>query len=232
LLVSHGHAVCGIDSSPLLIDAAREAGGYEKLICSDAGGASLPWDDGSFDLVVSHMVLQDMTDPAACIADVARVLGPAGVFCVAIPNPVNAPAGSRARCFDEMRGAATVARDGLTMEFVWIDRPRSFDTEALASSGFVSVSPVRLMPPAPSSSVGYSGAVSNMDRVSADRGATAFGPLGGPFLRASRPRSRGRGRCGSNGEGIGEGSVPVVGRRGRGDRPSVTHPQSVAGVAR
>jgi hypothetical protein len=65
------------------------------------------------------------------------VLGPNGVFCVAIPNPVNAPAGSRARYFDEMRGAATVARDGLTMEFVWIDRPLSFYTEALARSGFV-----------------------------------------------------------------------------------------------
>ena len=63
--------------------------------------------------------------------------GPAGVFCVAIPNPVNAPAGSRARYFDEMPGSATVARDGLSMEFVWIDRPLSFYTEALASSGFV-----------------------------------------------------------------------------------------------
>ena len=129
--------VCGIDSSPLLVDAAREAGGYDELICSDAGGGSLPWDDGSFDLAVAHMVLQDMTDPAACIAEVARVLGTGGVFCLAIPNPVNAPAASRARYFDETRGAATVVRDGLTMEFVWVDRPLSFYTEALASSGFV-----------------------------------------------------------------------------------------------
>jgi SAM-dependent methyltransferase len=137
LLASHGHTVCGIDSSQLLVDAARQAGGYDELICSDAGGVSLPWDDGSFDLAVAHMVLQDMTDPAACIAEVARVLGPDGVFCVAIPNPVNAPAGSRARYFDETRGATTVARDGVTMEFVWIDRPLSFYTEALARSGFV-----------------------------------------------------------------------------------------------
>ena len=136
-LAADGHAVSGIDSSPLLLDAAREAGGYDELVCGDAGGAPLPWDDGSFDLAVSHFVLQDMTEPAACIAEVARVLGPDGVFCLAIPNPVNAPEASRSRYFDEMPGSATVVRDGRTMEFVWIDRPLSFYTEALARSGFV-----------------------------------------------------------------------------------------------
>lgn len=136
-LAARGHSVCGIDSSPLLVDAARASGGYDELTCSDAGGASLPWDDGAFDLAVSHMVLQDMTDPAACIAEVARVLGPAGVFCAAIPSPVNAAAESLARYFDELWSAETVARNGLTMDFVSIDRPLSFYTEALASSGFV-----------------------------------------------------------------------------------------------
>jgi SAM-dependent methyltransferase len=136
-LVSHGHAVCGIDSSPLLVDAARAAGGYDELVRSDACTAPLPWGDGSFDLAVAHMVLQDMTDPAGCIAEAARVLGPDGVFCLAIPHPVNAPAASRSRYFDATPGADTFVRDGLTMEFVWIDRPLSFYTEALARSGFV-----------------------------------------------------------------------------------------------
>jgi SAM-dependent methyltransferase len=136
-LASRGHAVSGIDSSPLLVDAARQAGGYDELICSEAGPASLPWDDGSFDLAVGHMVLQDMTDPAGCIAEAARVLGPDGVFCLAIPNPVNASEASRSRYFDELPDAETVVRGGLTMEFVWIDRPLSFYTEALARSGFV-----------------------------------------------------------------------------------------------
>ena len=136
-LAARGHAVCGIDSSPLLVDAAREAGGYDELICSDAGGTSLPWGDGEFDLAVSLMVLQDMTSPGACIAEVARVLSPEGVFCLAIPNPVNAPAASRSRYFDATPGAETVMRDELTMEFIWIDRPLSFYTEALAGCGFV-----------------------------------------------------------------------------------------------
>jgi SAM-dependent methyltransferase len=136
-LVARGHAVCGIDSSPLVVDAARDAGGYDELVCADAGGGTLPWDDGSFDLAVSHMVLQDMTEPAACIAEVGRVLTPGGVFCLAIPNPGNVPGSARPRYFDEMPGAATFERNGLTMDFIWIDRPLSFYTEALASSGFV-----------------------------------------------------------------------------------------------
>ena len=134
-LVAHGHAVSGIDSSSRLVDAARAAGGYDELICGDGG--SLPWDDGSFDLAVSHMVLQDMTHPAASIAEVARVLGPDGVFCLAITHPVNAGAASWSRYFEETPGAETFVRDGLTMEFVWVDRPLSFYTEALARSGFV-----------------------------------------------------------------------------------------------
>ena len=97
----HGHAVCGIDSSPLLVDAAREAGGYDELICSDAGGRRCRGATGRSTWPSSHMVLQDMTDPAACIAEVARVLEPDGVFCLAIPNPVNAPADRGPRYFDE-----------------------------------------------------------------------------------------------------------------------------------
>ena len=130
--------VCGIDSSPLLVDAAREAGGYDELICGDAGGASLPWDDGSFDLAVSHLVLQDMTDPAACIPEVARVLG-AGrrVLPRDSSSGERPPRRRRARYFDEMPGAETFVRNGLTMEFVWVDRPLSYYTEALDPLGFV-----------------------------------------------------------------------------------------------
>ena len=135
-LLSRGHAVCGIDSSPLLVDAARASGGYEELVCGNAS-ASLPWADRAFDLAVAHMVLQDMPDPAACIAEVARVVRPDGSFCLAIPTPVNAPAASRSRYFDETPGGETVVRNGLTMDFVWIDRPLSFYTETLTRSGFV-----------------------------------------------------------------------------------------------
>ena len=51
-LAAEGHLMAGIDSSPTLVELAREAGGYEQLICADA--AELPWDAQDFDLVVSN----------------------------------------------------------------------------------------------------------------------------------------------------------------------------------
>jgi predicted TPR repeat methyltransferase len=59
-LAEHGHRVSGIDSSRTLLAAARDAGGYAELV--DGSAAALPWADGTFDLVLSCMTLQDMED--------------------------------------------------------------------------------------------------------------------------------------------------------------------------
>jgi SAM-dependent methyltransferase len=136
-LSARGHAVSGIENARVLCDAAREAGGYDELVCADAAREPLPWEQDTFDLAIAFMVLQDMPDAAACIAEVARVLEPGAAFCLAVMHPVTAPAPSRERYFDESPGGDAVTRDGLTMEFHWIDRPLSYYTEALAAGGFV-----------------------------------------------------------------------------------------------
>ena len=43
-------------------------------------GEELPYDDGSFDTVVSTLVMCSVNDPAASIAEIARVLKPGGEF--------------------------------------------------------------------------------------------------------------------------------------------------------
>ena len=43
-------------------------------------GESLPFDDGSFDTVVSTLVLCTVRDPAATLAEIRRVLAPGGRF--------------------------------------------------------------------------------------------------------------------------------------------------------
>jgi hypothetical protein len=52
------------------------------------------------------------------------VLGPGGVFCVAIPNPVNGSEAARCRYFDQTPGAESLVRNGLTMDLIWIERLR------------------------------------------------------------------------------------------------------------
>jgi SAM-dependent methyltransferase len=134
-LASQGHRVVGIDSSPTLVDSAREAGGYAELVCGDA--ASLPWHEDTFDLAVAYMSLQDMPDPEPAIAEAARVLGPGSTLVIAITHPLNRADADLERYFEVLRFHEEVARDGLRMTFDGVDRPLSGYTEALSTHGFV-----------------------------------------------------------------------------------------------
>jgi ubiquinone/menaquinone biosynthesis C-methylase UbiE len=89
-LAGHGHRMSGVDSSPTMVRAAREAGGYEQIVCADA--ASLPWPAHEFHLALAFMSLHDMPDPKAAIGEIARVLEPGGLLCLAIVHPLNRPA--------------------------------------------------------------------------------------------------------------------------------------------
>lgn len=135
LLHSAGHRLVGLDSSPTLAALARDGGGYERVL--DADGAAIPLDDGSVDLVVAFMSLQDMDDPTRAIAECARVLQPGGSLCAAIVHPLNRPEDGLAHYFEHRRVAVPVERDGKTMTFEAIDRPLEFYTRALEAAGFV-----------------------------------------------------------------------------------------------
>jgi SAM-dependent methyltransferase len=134
-LAAGGHRVAGVDSSATLVALAREAGGYDELACADAG--ILPWPAGAFDLAVAFMSLHDMDDPIPAIGEVARVLQPGGLFCVATVHPFNRPLESVEDYFSEHRVATTTERNGIQMTFETIDRPFDTYTRALARAGFV-----------------------------------------------------------------------------------------------
>jgi ubiquinone/menaquinone biosynthesis C-methylase UbiE len=70
----------GVDVDAPMIDRARRksarAGLSPTLIVADA--AALPFEDGSFDLVVSSFAVHHWPDPHAGLAEVMRVLKPSG----------------------------------------------------------------------------------------------------------------------------------------------------------
>lgn len=135
LLAAAGHRVAGIDSSPTLASLARDGGGFEEVVCASA--VSLPWSAGSFDLAVAFMSLQDMDDPVGAIDEIARVLEPGGVFCLATVHPLNRSTASLDDYFAERRVATTAEHNGVRMTFEAIDRPLDTYTRALAAAGFV-----------------------------------------------------------------------------------------------
>lgn len=75
-----GIQLVGIDLAPAMLDVARsraaDLGVDVELIEGDA--ERLPFDDASFDTVVSELALCSVPNPARAIAEMARVLRPGG----------------------------------------------------------------------------------------------------------------------------------------------------------
>jgi SAM-dependent methyltransferase len=79
----HGLDVTGLDLDPAMIGRARRnanrADGDEPRPAFVVGDvASLPFPDGSFDLVVSTLSMHHWADPAAGLAEIGRVTRPGG----------------------------------------------------------------------------------------------------------------------------------------------------------
>ena len=77
--------VIGIDLVDEALAAARRLAGDESVgnvRFEQADLYELPYDDGSFDVVYGHQVLQHLTDPSAALMEAKRVLGPGGYIAV------------------------------------------------------------------------------------------------------------------------------------------------------
>ena len=84
MLTAQGITTTGIDPTARLLDAARDRdpqGSYLQVRAE-----ALPFDDASFDLVVSYLTLIDIDDYATAIAEMARVLRPGGSLLIANLN--------------------------------------------------------------------------------------------------------------------------------------------------
>lgn len=145
-LAALGHDVVGVDASPAMIDAAREAAPGMEFHLADA--ASLPFADASCGLVIAFMSLQDVDDLRGGIREAARVLAPGGRLCVATVHPLNsagrfaeraadAPFVIEGSYLDESAVDDTFERDGLAMRFVSRHVPLETYVAELAASGLL-----------------------------------------------------------------------------------------------
>ncbi|GAA2009633.1 class I SAM-dependent methyltransferase [Nocardioides kribbensis] len=80
--------VVAVDIAEVMLERTRRAAHDRKVdhlvttVAADV--ADLPFDDASFDLVVSLMGLHCFPDPAAAVAELARVLRPGGVLSASL----------------------------------------------------------------------------------------------------------------------------------------------------
>jgi malonyl-CoA O-methyltransferase len=74
-------AVTLVDASPAMLEAAgRLRGWWRRFNCVRGEASALPIPDASVDLVVANMLLPNVADPLAVLAEVRRVLKPRGYF--------------------------------------------------------------------------------------------------------------------------------------------------------
>ena len=80
LLVQRAHFVVGVDLSLGMLHAAGDMPRGVSLVQADAD--HLPFQDGTFDVVVSITLLQNMPDPGSTVRELARVLKRGGLLIV------------------------------------------------------------------------------------------------------------------------------------------------------
>ena len=79
-LAERGELVIGVDSSMKMLSVARKRARKAVPICADAD--HLPFKDGSFDVVVSVTLLQNVPAPVTTMREIARVMKSGGVAIV------------------------------------------------------------------------------------------------------------------------------------------------------
>jgi SAM-dependent methyltransferase len=135
-LRKRGHHVVGVEGSPALAAAARDADPDFEVHVGDA--ADLPLDDSSADLAVSSLALMNLDDMPAAVGEVARVLRPGGRFVFSILHPSNSwgDAGE-VSYFATTRYAEELVHDDLRLTVNDTHRPLSDYLGALEQAGFV-----------------------------------------------------------------------------------------------
>jgi len=136
-LAARGHRVVGVDFAPAMLAEARRKAAERSVSVrfEEADAERLPFEPGSFDLVISRHLLWTLQHPAAAIDDWIRVLRPGGRLVVvdgqfdagaAPPSPENA------------RGSREYAAVGNELPFLE-GRSRQQIETLLAAHGLVSV---------------------------------------------------------------------------------------------
>ena len=86
-LAERGNTVVGIELDPA---AAREAEAYcERVVVGDLETMELPFEPGSFDVVLLGDVIEHLRDPVGALARLRPLLRPGGRLVLSTPNVAN-----------------------------------------------------------------------------------------------------------------------------------------------
>lgn len=105
-LAGLGHEVTGVDRTPAMLAAARERVPEASFVEGDL--MALPFEDGSFDLLVCALALEHVGDLVAAVSELARVVRPGGRIVISESHPVLRSIGGAPFFIDATGGAGVV----------------------------------------------------------------------------------------------------------------------------
>lgn len=82
VFAEHGAKVTGADLSPQMVNVAK--GRYPHIAFKEANGENLPFEDDTFDTVISNYVVHHFARPDVVFREIARVLKPGGRLVFAV----------------------------------------------------------------------------------------------------------------------------------------------------
>jgi SAM-dependent methyltransferase len=85
-LAAHAARVVGVDVSPAAIEEARGRAGADRVEFLVVDGVRLPFEDETFDVVVSFQVIEHIAQPLAYLREIRRVLRRQGTALFTTPN--------------------------------------------------------------------------------------------------------------------------------------------------
>ncbi|MFC3687950.1 class I SAM-dependent methyltransferase [Aquipuribacter hungaricus] len=132
-----GAVVTGFDSSPAMVELARQRLGADAdLHVADLGGP-LPFDDGTFDDVVASLVLHYLQDWVAPLRELRRVLRSDGRVVLSVPHPsVYLVNYGGSTYFDVTRYSEEFTFDGQDAVLTYWHRPLHAMSDAFTEAGF------------------------------------------------------------------------------------------------
>ncbi len=112
-----GADVVGMDLAPVLIDTAQKRAAQEgvAVLCEVGDAEAMPYEDSSFDVVLSTCGVMFAPDQAAVAAELARVTKPSGRIALACWTPE----GGLAQMFGMMRPFLPPPPVGAGSPFAW-----------------------------------------------------------------------------------------------------------------
>lgn len=136
-LLEKGAIVTGLDSSPAMIELARQRLGSDADLRVADLGDPIPFEDNAFDGAVGSLVLHYLRDWAAPLAELRRVLRPGGRLTLSVPHPsaylVNHPDRDY---FALTQYSDTFTFDGQEATLTYWHRPLHAITDAFTAAGF------------------------------------------------------------------------------------------------